>query len=167
MTQTANNYGKILYDLNIPLEEIQILEDLINEEPRIMDYLNNPTIEEADKSVVVNRILKGDLASFVHMLCKYHRTKFLPDAIQAFYKYYDKRHKIVRCRLSYAQPPTQEEKDQMEQVIRTKFHAKEIRMEEHQDDSLLGGLLLEADGIEYDFSYEGRLRQLEKKLIGR
>ena len=55
----------------------------------------------------------------------------------------------------------------MKEVLRVQFHAKEIIMEGHQDSSILGGLLIEADGIEYDFSYEGRLRQLEKKLIGR
>ena len=90
MTQTAINYGKILYDLNIPREQIQILDELLSEEPKIVAYLSNPTIEQPEKSAVVNRILDGELAAFVNMLCKYHRTKYLPDAIHAYYKYYDK-----------------------------------------------------------------------------
>ena len=167
MTQTAINYGKILYDLNIPREQIQILDELLSEEPKIVAYLSNPTIEKPEKSAVVNRILDGELAAFVNMLCKYHRTKYLPDAIQAYYKYYDKQKGIVRCTLKYTKPVKQEEKEKMKAVLMAKFHAKEIIMEEHQDSSILGGLLIEADGIEYDFSYEGRLRQLEKKLIGR
>ena len=167
MTQTAINYGKILYDLNIPREQIQILDELLSEEPKIVAYLSNPTIEQPEKSAVVNRILDGELAAFVNMLCKYHRTKSLPDAIHAYYKYYDKQKGIVRCTLKYTKPVKQEEKEKMKAVLMAKFHAKEIIMEEHQDSSILGGLLIEADGIEYDFSYEGRLRQLEKKLIGR
>ena len=167
MTQTAINYGKILYDLNILREQIQVLDELLSEEPKIVAYLSNPTIEQPEKSAVVNRILDGELAAFVNMLCKYHRTKYLPDAIQAYYKYYDKQKGIVRCTLKYTKPVKQEEKEKMKAVLMAKFHAKEIIMEEHQDSSILGGLLIEADGIEYDFSYEGRLRQLEKKLIGR
>ena len=167
MTQTAINYGKILYDLNIPREQIQILDELLSEEPKIVAYLSNPTIEQPEKSAVVNRILDGELAAFVNMLCKYHRTKYLPDAIQAYYKYYDKQKGIVRCTLKYTKPVKQEEKEKMKEVLMAKFHAKEIIIKEHQDSSILGGLLIEADGIEYDFSYEGRLRQLEKKLIGR
>ena len=167
MTQTAINYGKILYDLNIPREQIQVLDELLSEEPKIVAYLNNPTIEQPEKSAVVNRILDGELAAFVNMLCKYHRTKYLPDAIQAYYKYYDKQKVIVRCTLKYTKPVKQEEKEKMKAVLMAKFHAKEIIIKEHQDSSILGGLLIEADGIEYDFSYEGRLRQLEKKLIGR
>ena len=167
MTQTAINYGKILYDLNIPREQIQVLGELLSKEPKIVEYLSNPTIEQPQKSAVISRILDGELAAFVSMLCKYHRTKYLPDAIQAYYKYYDKQKGIVRCTLKYAKAVTQEEKEKMKEVLRVQFHAKEIIMEEHQDSSILGGLLIEADGIEYDFSYEGRLRQLEKKLIGR
>jgi len=167
MTQTAINYGKILYDLNIPREQIQVLEELLKEEPKIIVYLSNPTIKQSEKSAVVNRILDGELAAFVNMLCKYHRTKYLPDAIGAYYKYYDKQKGIVRCRLRYAQPIMKEEKNRMIEVVKSKFHATEIIMDEHQDLAILGGLLLEADGIEYDFSYEGRLRQLEMKLIGR
>lgn len=167
MTQTANNYGKILYDLNISREQIKVLDELLREEPQIIVYLSNPTIEQLEKSAVVSRILEGELAAFVNMLCKYHRTKYLPDAIGAYYKYYDKQKGIVRCRLRYAQPVTQEEKNKMIEVVKSKFHATEIIMEEQQDLTIIGGLLLEADGIEYDFSYEGRLRQLEKKLIGR
>lgn len=167
MTQTAINYGKILYDLNIPREQIQVLGELLSKEPKIVEYLSNPTIEQPQKSAVISRIFDGELAAFVSMLCKYHRTKYLPDAIQAYYKYYDKQKGIVRCTLKYAKAVTQEEKEKMKEVLRVQFHAKEIIMEEHQDSSILGGLLIEADGIEYDFSYEGRLRQLEKKLIGR
>lgn len=167
MTQTAINYGKILYDLNIPREQIQVLGELLSKEPKIVEYLSNPTIEQPQKSAVISRIFDGELAAFVSMLCKYHRTKYLPDAIQAYYKYYDKQKGIVRCTFKYAKAVTQEEKEKMKEVLRVQFHAKEIIMEEHQDSSILGGLLIEADGIEYDFSYEGRLRQLEKKLIGR
>lgn len=167
MTQTAINYGKIIYELNIPQEQIKVLEELLKEEPKIIVYLSNPTIEQLEKSAVVSRILEGELASFVNMLCKYHRTKYLLDAIRAYYKYYDKQKGIVRCRLRYAQPITEEEKNKMIEVVKYKFHAREIIMDEHQDLTILGGLILEADGIEYDFSYEGRLRQLEEKLIGR
>ena len=87
MTQTAINYGKILYDLNIPREQIQVLGELLSEEPKIVEYLSNPTIEQPQKSAVISRIFDGELAAFVSMLCKYHRTKYLPDAIQAYYKY--------------------------------------------------------------------------------
>ena len=117
MTQTAINYGKILYDLNIPREQIQILDELLSEEPKIVAYLSNPTIEQPEKSAVVNRILDGELAAFVNMLCKYHRTKYLPDAIQAYYKHYDKQKGIVRCTLKYAKAVTQEEKEKMQHYI--------------------------------------------------
>ena len=133
MTQTAINYGKILYDLNIPREQIQILDELLSEEPKIVAYLSNPTIEQPEKSAVVNRILDGELAAFVNMLCKYHRTKYLPDAIQAYYKYYDKQKGIVRCTLKYTKPVKQEEKEKMKAVLMAKFHAKEIIIKEHQE----------------------------------
>ena len=40
-------------------------------------------------------------------------------------------------------------------------------MTESVDETLLGGYIVRMKNEEYDRSYEGRLRQLERKLTGR
>ena len=44
MTQTAINYGKVLYQLNVPKESILETQRLLKEVPELLKTLENPTI---------------------------------------------------------------------------------------------------------------------------
>lgn len=167
MTQTANNYGKVLYDISISKEEIEQTAKLIKEEPRLLEILQDPTIGKTKKYKIIDRIFDGKMASFLKLLCKYGRIGQLADAFTAYHEYYDKQHGILRGQVYYVNPLEKAEKEQIVQFLKEKFSCENVLLEEERDEALLGGYLLKAGGIEYDFSYEGRLRQLEKKLTGR
>ncbi len=51
--------------------------------------------------------------------------------------------------------------------LRKEYPGRDIRTKLFIRDDLLGGLLIRVGHMEYDWSYEGRLRQLERKLTVR
>lgn len=167
MTQTANNYGRVLYDLSIPKEEVENTAKLFEEEPRLLQFLEDPTIGREKKYAVIDRLFDGKISAFLKLLCKYGRIGQLKDAFLAYGEYYDKKHGILRGWLSYVNPLEEEEKERLVQFLKEKFSCRKVLLEEKKEEVLLGGYLLKAGGMEYDFSFEGRLRQLEKKLTGR
>lgn len=60
-----------------------------------------------------------------------------------------------------------EEEAEARKILAEKYPDCEIVLTEKEDENLLGGYIIKVHHKEYDRSYEGRLRQLERKLTGR
>ncbi len=164
MTQTANNYGRVLYELSIPNKEIEASAELLNKEPRLIEFLKSPIIARKHKYAVIDKVFEGKLAVFIKLICRYGKVEQLTEAFEAYREYYAKQHGIMRAQVYVVKPLREAEKEQMIQFLKGRFSCEEVLLEEKRDENLLGGYLLKAGGMEYDHSYEGRLRQLEKKL---
>ena len=48
--------------------------------------------------------------------------------------------------------------------IKKKYGAGDIKWVMAEDKALIGGFILQVDGKEYDYSVQGRLNRLERKL---
>ena len=60
--------------------------------------------------------------------------------------------------------PSEEQKKQMGDFIKKKYGAGDIKWVMAEDKALIGGFILQVDGKEYDYSVQGRLNRLERKL---
>ena len=74
---------------------------------------------------------------------------------------------IGMSRIIFADQPDEATRHEAEQLLQEKYPDYKIEMTESVDESLLGGYLIRGFHEEFDRSYEGRLRQLERKLTGR
>ncbi len=66
--------------------------------------------------------------------------------------------------LRYTALPSEEQKKQMGDFIKKKYGAGDIKWVMAEDKALIGGFILQVDGKEYDYSVQGRLNRLQRKL---
>ena len=85
----------------------------------------------------------------------------------AYYAYWDEQNHIMRAQIIFAGEPDAATREEAEQLLQKKYPDYKIVMTESVDETLLGGYIVRMKNEEYDRSYEGRLRQLERKLTGR
>ena len=69
--------------------------------------------------------------------------------------------------LIYAETPSKEEEAEAKKILDKNYPDSEITLTQSVDESLIGGYVVKVGYKEYDHSYEGRLRQLQRKLTGR
>lgn len=50
MTQAANNYGQVLYELKVPKEMVEEAEVLIREVPQLKEALVSPVVKKSEKT---------------------------------------------------------------------------------------------------------------------
>lgn len=50
MTQAANNYGQVLYELKVPKEMVEEAEVLFREVPQLKEALVSPVVKKAKKT---------------------------------------------------------------------------------------------------------------------
>ena len=66
-----------------------------------------------------------------------------------------------------ARDQAKEEKEAIQKQLESIYPDEKVVLSEETDASLLGGYVVRVGYEEYDHSYEGKLRRLERKLTGR
>ena len=69
--------------------------------------------------------------------------------------------------LRYVTAPSEKQLENMEKLICEKHNCSGVEWEMTEDPSLIGGFILTVDGITYDRSIDGRLKNMTRNLTGR
>lgn len=172
MTQAAINNAKVLYQLHIEREVVEKADKLIFLTPELLEVLENPTIAEAKKHEIIERVcalaqMPQMMVSFLKMMSHLGECDIMRQIFDAYYAYWDEQNHIIRAQIIFAGEPDAATREEAEQLLQKKYPDYKIVMTESVDETLLGGYIVRMKNEEYDRSYEGRLRQLERKLTGR
>ena len=152
MTQKAVNNAKVLYRLNISRSDVEEAHKIFTKAPFLLETLTNPVVSEEAKEVVLDKIARQSgmpelLENFMKMMCRIGEIGQITDIFNCYYEYWDKMNHILHAKVIYADD--------------------KVVLSEETDASLLGGYVVRVGYEEYDHSYEGKLRRLERKLTGR
>lgn len=175
-TQTTNHrycpkaavrYARVLYELNIPKENIEKTKEIFTQVPEIHAVFENPVIREEKKASIIDQIFPEKIRNFLKVVCRYHRINLIDDIFSAYEAYCDKQNQIFKAVLTCVEPPSEVQLKEMKAFLCKKYNARHVDVEIITDQSLLGGFVLSATGDEYDWSLKGRLKRLEEKLTWR
>ena len=65
MTQTADRYGKVLYDLRVPAEDVEQMKAALCAAPQLVKILNDPTLTKEVKHEIIETIFPKSLHNFL------------------------------------------------------------------------------------------------------
>lgn len=172
MTQATVNNAKVLYRLSAKREDVERAEKLFFLTPELQKTLENPMVPNTKKYEIIDRVfaledLPDVIIKFVKTMCRIGYCDEMQNIFKAFYQYWDKENHIIRAEFISAGEPVDEEVEEAERLLQSKYPEEKIELTKKVDESLLGGYIVRISHEEYDRSYEGRLRQLERKLTGR
>lgn len=167
MTQTASKYARVLWELEMPAESVKEAAQLFEQEPALSQALANPETYLQDKYAVIDRIFSKEIRNFLKYLCKAGDISFLPEIAEAYQDFVDQHQSVLKAKLYYVTPPTDQQLSSMKEVLCREHHVQQVEIEQIEDKSLVGGFILSAGGREYDWSLRGRLQNLENVLTGR
>lgn len=172
MTQAAINNAIVLYEMSIKRESVDAARKIYECEPILKTVLESPVVPLKEKHKIIERIFKADefskeMRNFLLLMSDYGQLDELEDIFQAFYKYWDEKNNILRAEIIFSKTPGENELKQAREFMATKYPNKQIFTEVKIDPDILGGLIIRVNYKEYNWSYEGRLKQLERKLTGR
>lgn len=165
MTQLAINYGTALYELHIPEEELTAQRSLLQETKELTKSLTSPIVSMKEKHAVIDRIFTGKFKNFLKKLCDYNSMGYLEEILQAYDLYKNEAEGKMAGELFYVTPPTDDQLEQIKDFLCKKYNKKQIELKLKQTPELIGGFVIRIGNYEYDWSYAGRLKALQQKLI--
>ncbi|MDD3362569.1 MAG: ATP synthase F1 subunit delta [Hespellia sp.] len=169
VTLEAINQAKVLYHLSEDRTVIESLEAVYHASPMLKKALECRIVPCRQKERVLDDIarktaLPEKIKNYLKIMCRYGQIDELDDAICSYYQIWDEKHNILRTNLIFAKTPEQSEIEKATSFLKKQYPEKEIDIQIKENPDILGGVLIQIGQKEYDWSYDGCLKQLESKL---
>lgn len=167
MIQTTINYAKVLYELQIPDEVIMEAEMYFQNVPELGNTLANPVIPLKEKYAVIEDLFTDQMKNFLKIICKNGRMRQIREIFDVYQTYSKSQKDILQATLFYVTKPTEEQEEKFKIFLKKRYGCRDVELKLLEKRELIGGFVLRAGEREFDWSIQGRMKQLEQKLIRR
>ena len=174
-SKIAAPYARALFDFSVEKNimhqitaDFQNLDIFLAETPELLEYLNNPIVNQKVKSEILTKTLKSQLNTetfkFLMVLVERDRINLLTTIIESYLELIYQTASIKMIEVSTASAFTNLQKDTLIQKLKELTNAREIRLVINVDPSLIGGFLIKTESKVIDFTVKNQLQKLAKHL---
>ncbi len=175
LNKVSNRYAKSLLSLALEqgvleeaLTDMQLLKKACEENDDLVRFLKSPVINAQKKEKILRMIFDGKLSklgsSFIDILVRKGREKYVPGIARAFVAQYDDHKGISKAQITTAATMNEETQAAMRELISSMTDDKEIILNETVNPELIGGFIARLDDKQIDASIARKLDDLKKEL---
>ncbi|MBW4037926.1 MAG: ATP synthase F1 subunit delta [Acidobacteria bacterium] len=144
--------------------------EVLDANPELRKVLEDPSIPEAQKFAVLNKIqltLGSDsvVRNFIAVLVHNHRLQDLGGIVADYSRLRDEQLSVAEATVVSARPVDQANRDLLEQRICTITGSQRLQVTYSEDQSLIGGLIVTVGSTVYDGSVRTQLNTLKTSLL--
>lgn len=168
MSYLAHRYAQALYEVGCAEDILFHATAFILENEPLWDSLNSPIISNTEKKAVLLALPAISdapvLLNFFTLLIESRRIPLLPEIVQEYRALSLQAKQVAECTVLCVSIPSESQQERLKRHL-CKLHNKpEVRLVFSIDPEIIGGFILNLDGITYDQSIRGRLRGLSRYL---
>lgn len=171
----AGRYAKSLLDLAIEQNQVDAvyadmkwIKGVCKSNKDFVALLNSPIIKAGTKETIVNAVIRSKVSkltdAFIQLLIKKTRESNLPEIVTAFIDQYNQLKNIRRVKITTAAPVTDTIKENILAAVKSTYQ-QQLEVETAVNEELIGGYLLETEGVLVDASILRDLRDVQKQFM--
>ena len=168
MSTTALRYAAALHDAGCSLERLEASAAYLTVSAPLWEALCSPAVEAHEKTAVLSRLpdfpADGHLQNFYQVLAQRGRFPLLPEILAAYRRLERKQRGEGLCLLRCARDPGDQALGPLAKFLCKKHGYRSLTFDIVVDPDVLGGFVLEIDGVTYDKSVRGQLHALAQSL---
>ena len=175
MTEFAKAYGGALYALaqeekleDAILEQLTAVCALLRENPDYVRLLESRNVPKSERVSLLDAAFGGQvdayLLSFMKILCERGAFGQLDACAKGYAAEYDEAHGILPATAVTASPLGEEQKARLVKALERRT-GKTIRLTTRVDETLIGGMRVEMQGMTLDNTVSSRMDRLRRALL--
>ena len=149
------------------LEDLEQVNRLFADCPEYLDLLEAPTIAKSERigalSAAFSENLPEYLLSFLQILAEKNEIRALPDCVDGYRALYFEYAGIAVAKVTSARDLSEGEQARLKSALE-KRTGKTVRLQCSRDPALIGGAIVEIDGVRYDGSLRGRISEIKEGM---
>ena len=171
MTEISKEYGAALFMLaceenqkDAYAKALDVAEQAFLENPDFPALLHSPAVSKKERlailDTVFSSVLPEQVLAFFKLLCERGHILSFQEAMEAYRDLYRESERVIEAKIISAVELTDAEKEKMQKKLET-MHQRSVKAEYITDASLMGGVIVEADGKVLDGSVKRRLQEIK------
>ena len=171
----ADKYSSAMFELAQEQNKLDLMEEqlgyvafVMDEQPELSSFLENPTVTEDAKIKLIGKIFESSLDKvalhFIYVMIKRGRDRYIKQTIAAFIKKSREARGILEATVTVAEPITADIEASVQAKLR-EVTGKDVILSVRQDPSIMGGIVIQVGDKRIDGSVARRLEELEKSLL--
>ena len=146
--------------------DVQIIADICDKSRELRVMLKSPIVFSDKKIKVINEIFKDKIVvtgTFIDILIRKHREEHLPGIAHSFIELYRKSKGIKVANVTSAKKLEKSSYEQLISIL-TEQTKSEIILNELVDPDIIGGLIVEIEGVKFDDSIRKKIQTLQQEF---
>ena len=164
MLQAIEKYAQMMHRLEIPQDIQKQAADIFEAVPQVLTDLSDPTVNLEKKHHVIEKVFPMQIRDFLKILCDNDAISMFSEICKVYRMQIPQKKGTLRAKLRYVTEPDEKHLDGIRRFITEKYKVQDLDFEMEKDASLGGGFVLTVGGEEFDWSRNGRIRQMKEKL---
>lgn len=160
------NFATVLFSLGVKPERVEEMKSILKNTNELFEILCDSSVPLMKKEKVAKLVFDDNETSFILAVCRDGQAQHLFEIFDKYAEICKKKKGILKAYLKCVYPPTDEQKSGLVEFLSKKFNAHGIELEIINDDSLIGGFVLECEGVEFDRSIKRKLEDLRQTTVG-
>ena len=174
MNETGREYASALFEIalqddirNEVYDSLALVKKVFKMEPRYIDLLMSPAIPSSERKEVLASCFKGQVVEpvmgLLTVLTLNGHIRYIFDVIEAYIVFYRESTKKSDAYVTSAVELSDEQKAKLRDILIRRTGNK-VYMHYKINPKLLGGLIVEVDGVRYDGSLKHRLKEIKEVM---
>lgn len=171
----SRRYARALFDVGVESKQLETfyqdmvqLEAIVKASSDLRNFLKTPIIKAKKKQQVLGEIFTGKVnevtITFLNIITNGGREALMQSIAEQFIFLYKELRNIKTARLETVTPMDADSKAQLIHVLE-EYTKSTIELEEVQNDSLIGGFVLELDDMKLENSIRAKLEKYRRELV--
>lgn len=171
MTEKARIYGTVLFELGIPLSMGREAARLLEECSPLKQVLTSPVVPWKKKNIMIEKVFREPdftslMVRFLKKACDAGCIGQMHDITEAAGACVMNAEGSMTAELRYVTMPDEAQIAGIKEFLCRSHGKKDVVLAFVMDRSLIGGFVLKAGDMEYDYSLKGRLDRLSQTVAG-
>ena len=166
MTVVADNYAKVLIDMDIAAEEIETMRALLADKD-LFEALGNPFVGQSRKHRVIEQMFPQSVCNLDKVMSDNGDIIHADDMMKAYDALVLERKNVVRATFTYVTKPDDAQVEKLKALICRKYGKDGVELTLEEDASLVGGFVLAVGDSVLDKSIRTAIHKMQRHFAVR
>lgn len=175
MIKTGKEYAVALFSLaceqgieETVLKDLELVKSVFETTDGIVSLLSSPAIYKSDRLDIIEKSFSGSVSqtvlSFMMLLCKNGNISLLFNCITEYNKLYKQSRRIISATIKSAVELNDIQKEKLKVALEHRLGFS-VDAEYTVDPKIVGGIVIETDGMKFDGSVLNRIKQIKEEVL--
>ena len=165
MNHKIDDYIDMLLSSEISVSDLEEAQKLLAASAELSAILDSPTVSPEEKGNVVAALFPLAVQDFMTRVAVGCDIENVSDILSGYMRVVAKKNKVARATVYCVTEPNEQQLQGIRDFVQMEENAGAVQLQIVQDESLIGGFIIQTDNKRFDRSLKSKIDQIKEKVV--